>query len=380
MNLNFFATCPKGLEKILIDELTKLRANKISQTDGGVGFSGNLELLYKVNLTSRIATRVFLKIKDGFYKKEEDLYKATFFCEWKNWFDVSQSIKVSTSAKYAPVKSIDFITLRVKDAICDYFRKKTNKRPNVEIRNPDIKIHIFLKKNQYALYIDASGAPLYQRGYRTGSVKAPIRENLAAGIIYLSGWTPGDVFLDPMCGSGTFLIEAALMVKNQAPGLNRDFGFMAWKNFDTILFKKIKKSYLDKIKPSTFMNIYGSDKDLSAIRVSKKNLARADLDDCVKLNCTEFSMLEAPDNSGVLIANPPYGERIGENEALNLEYPIWATHLKNNFFGWRTYFLTNDHKMPKLMRLSPSKKTPLYNGALDCRLFEIQIVSGSNRK
>ena len=380
MSLRFFATCPRGLEEVLVDELTQLKAKDIMQTDGGVSFTGTNELLYRVNLSSRIATRILVLIKEGFYKKEDDLYKAALFSDWDHWFTENQSIKVSTSAIYAPLKSLDFITLRIKDAVCDFFRKKTNKRPNVAIRDPDIKIHPFLNKNQYSLYLDASGAPLYQRGYRANSVQAPIRENLAAGIIALSGWQPGEALLDPMCGSGTFLIEAALIAKNKAPGLDRNFSFMAWKNFDAQLFNNIKTEYLTQVKVSRFMNIYGSDRDMSAVRISKKNLALADLDDCIKLSCAEFAEIKAPEKMGVMITNPPYGERIGENESLNLEYPEWARQLKTAFTGWRTYFLTNDFKMPKLMRLSPSKKTPLYNGALDCRLFEITIVAGSNRK
>ena len=260
-----------------------------------MSFTGTNELLYRVNLSSRIATRILVLIKEGFYKKEDDLYKAALFSDWDHWFTENQSIKVSTSAIYAPLKSLDFITLRIKDAVCDFFRKKTNKRPNVAIRDPDIKIHLFLNKNQYSLYLDASGAPLYQRGYRANSVQAPIRENLAAGIIALSGWQPGEALLDPMCGSGTFLIEAALIAKNKAPGLDRNFSFMAWKNFDAQLFNNIKTEYLTQVKVSRFMNIYGSDRDMSAVRISKKNLALADLDDCIKLSCAEFAEIKAPE-------------------------------------------------------------------------------------
>lgn len=213
MSFSFFATCPRGLEQVLVDELANLHATKIVRADGGVRFEGSMDLLYRVNLSSRIATRILFLVKDGFYKKEEDLYKAASCFDWDQWFDINQTIKVSTSAIYAPLKSLDFVTLRIKDAVCDFFRKKTNKRPSVASRDPDIKIHLFLNKNQYSLYLDASGAPLYQRGYRVNSVQAPIRENLAAGIIALSGWKPGAALLDPMCGSGTFLIEAALIAK-----------------------------------------------------------------------------------------------------------------------------------------------------------------------
>jgi putative N6-adenine-specific DNA methylase len=375
---HYFASCPRGLEEVLQQELTDIHASDIKKVDGGMLFSGDNEVLYRANISSRIATRILCLVKQGTYENEDDIFNAALAVEWTSWFALEKTIKVSTTAIQCPLKSIDFMTLRIKDAVCDIFREKMGKRPDVAVRDPDIKIHLFLEKNNFSLYIDASGAPLYQRGFRTASVEAPIKENLAAGIIKLSGWTPGEPFLDPMCGSGTFLIEAALIASNQAPGLNRDFGFMAWKNFDKTLFTTIKTSYLDKVTKKDFLKIYGSDKDLRAIRVSKKNLTLAGFENSVQLVCKQFSEITPPYNEGVLVTNPPYGERIGEE--LDSAYPEWASSLKKSFAGWRTYFLTNDFRMPKLMRLSPSKKTPLYNGALDCRLFEIKMVAGSNRK
>jgi putative N6-adenine-specific DNA methylase len=177
-----------------------------------------------------------------------------------------------------------------------------------------------------------------------------------------------------------FLIEAALIATNQPPGLKRDFGFMQWKNFDKLLFESLKKSYQNMIIRQKFLRIYGSDKDLRAVRVSKKNLVLAGFENNIQLACQEFNEIKPPLDEGVLVTNPPYGERIGEDEALNNAYPEWARTLKQSFAGWRAYFLTNDFNMPKLMRLAPSKKTPLFNGALDCRLFEIKMVAGSNRK
>ena len=378
MTHHYFASCPRGLEEVLQQELTDIHASDIKKVDGGMLFSGDNEVLYRANISSRIATRILCLVKQGTYENEDDIFNAALAVEWTSWFGLEKTIKVSTTAIQCPLKSIDFMTLRIKDAVCDIFREKIGKRPDVAVRDPDIKIHLFLEKNNFSLYIDASGAPLYQRGFRTASVEAPIKENLAAGIIKLSGWTPGEPFLDPMCGSGTFLIEAALIASNQAPGLNRDFGFMAWKNFDKTLFTTIKTSYLDKVTKKDFLKIYGSDKDLRAIRVSKKNLTLAGFENSVQLVCKQFSEITPPYNEGVLVTNPPYGERIGEE--LDSAYPEWASSLKKSFAGWRTYFLTNDFRMPKLMRLSPSKKTPLYNGALDCRLFEIKMVAGSNRK
>ena len=379
MKSQYFASCPRGLEAILSGELTALGAGDIKVVDGGVKFESSTEVMYRANLTSRIATRILCRVANGNYKTEDDLYNAALNVKWANLFDVSYGIKVSTTGVKCPLKSLDFMTLRIKDAICDQFRIQVNARPNVEIRDPDIRIHLYLEADYFDLYIDTSGQPLYQRGFRKSSVEAPIRENLAAGILALSGWKPGEPLLDPMCGSGTFLIEAAMISLNQAPGLKRRFGFENWSNFDSILFKSIKSEYQLNIKPVVFSHIYGSDEDLRAIRVTKSNLEEAGLKSAVELSCKSFNDIVAPTKGGVLITNPPYGVRIGEDEDLAKAYPLWASTMKKKLSGWRTYFLTSDLRMPKLMRLSPSKKTPLYNGALDCRLFEIKMVAGSNR-
>ena len=379
MKSQYFASCPRGLEAILSDELTALGAVEIKVVDGGVKFESSTEVMYRANLTSRIATRILCRVANGDYKTEDDLYNAALNVKWANLFDVSHGIKVSTTGVKCPLKSLDFMTLRIKDAICDQFRSQVNARPNVEIRDPDIRIHLYLEANYFDLYIDTSGQPLYQRGFRKSSVEAPIRENLAAGILVLSGWKAGEPLLDPMCGSGTFLIEAAMIALNKAPGLKRSFGFEHWRNFDPILFKNIKSEYQSQIKSLVFSHIYGSDEDLRAIRVTKSNLEEAGLTVAVELSCKSFNDIVAPLKAGVLIANPPYGVRIGEDENLAKAYPLWASTMKKKFSGWRTYFLTSDLRMPKLMRLSPTKKTPLYNGALDCRLFEIKMVAGSNR-
>ena len=380
MSYQFFATCPRGLEALLVDELTHNKAHKILATDGGVSFEGDLETMYRVNLHSRIATRVLSRVGEGTYATEEDIYKATFKLQWPSWFKVSQTIRVKVTGVKCPLKSLDFVTLRIKDAVCDRFREEAALRPSVSVRDPDVRIHAYLTQNQYQLYLDTSGAPLYQRGFRDVSVIAPLRENLAAGIIMLSGWKPGTPFLDPMCGSGTFLIEAAMMAVNQPPGLKRTFGFQQLKSFDEALWKKIETEAIAKMKPIEFLEIYGSDMDLRAVRVARHNLNVAGLEEVTKVMQSDFIKLEPPRSEGVLVTNPPYGQRIGEDEDLKEVYPVWAKHMKESFGGWDTYFLTADLEMPKDMRLKPSKKTPLFNGALECRLFEIKMVAGSNRK
>ena len=380
MNFQFFATCPRGLEALLADELIAQRVLKIVVTDGGVSFEGSLDTMYRVNLHSRIATRIMSRVGQGSYATEEDIYKATFKLHWPSWFKVNQTIRVKVTGVKCPLKSLDFVTLRIKDAVCDRFREEGALRPSVSVRDPDVRIHAYLTQDQYQLYLDTSGAPLYQRGFRDVSVIAPLRENLAAGIIMLSGWIPGTPFLDPMCGSGTFLIEAAMMAVNQPPGMKRTFGFQKLTSFDEGLWKKIESEAMNKMKPIEFLDIYGSDMDLRAVRVARHNLKVAGLEDVAKVMQSDFVKLEPPTAEGTLVTNPPYGQRIGEDEDLKEVYPVWAKHMKESFGGWNTYFLTADLEMPKDMRLKPSKKTPLYNGALECRLFEIKMVAGSNRK
>ena len=380
MNFQFFATCPRGLEALLADELLVQRALKIVVTDGGVSFEGSLDTMYRANLYSRIATRIMSRVGQGSYATEEDIYKATFKLHWPSWFKVNQTIRVKVTGVKCPLKSLDFVTLRIKDAVCDRFREEGALRPSVSVRDPDVRIHAYLTQDQYQLYLDTSGAPLYQRGFRDVSVIAPLRENLAAGIIMLSGWIPGTPFLDPMCGSGTFLIEAAMMAVNQPPGMKRTFGFQKLTSFDEGLWKKIETEAMNKMKPIEFLDIYGSDMDLRAVRVARHNLKVAGLEEVAKVMQSDFIKLEPPASEGTLVTNPPYGQRIGEDEDLKEVYPVWAKHMKESFGGWNTYFLTADLEMPKDMRLKPSKKTPLYNGALECRLFEIKMVAGSNRK
>ncbi|MDC0182642.1 class I SAM-dependent RNA methyltransferase [Nitrosomonadales bacterium] len=379
MKSHYFASCPRGLETILLGELNSLGVQEASVVDGGIKYESSTEIMYRANLSSRIATRILYRIANGAYETEDDVYNGALKVQWTSLFDLSNSLKVSTTGVKCPLKSLDFMTLRIKDAICDQFRSQVDARPNVDIRDPDIRIHLYLNATHFDLYIDTSGQPLYQRGFRKSSVEAPIRENLAAGILALSGWESGEPLLDPMCGSGTFLIEAAMIAFNQAPGLKRSFGFENWKDFDSALLEKIKSEYQTQIKPLGFSKIYGSDEDLRAIRVTKTNLEQAGLKMAVELSCQNFNDIKVPSKVGVLITNPPYGERIGEDEDLAKAYPLWASTMKKKLSGWRTYFLTSDLRMPKLMRLSPSKKTPLYNGALDCRLFEIKMVAGSNR-
>lgn len=376
----YFATCPRGLETLLVDELRQCNAKEIKMTDGGASFAGELSVCYQANLHSRVATRILMQVGRGKYATEDDLYQGAFKINWPNWFDVKHAFMVKVTAVRCPLKSLEFVTLRVKDAVCDKFRQAVGSRPNIDTREPAVRVHVYLTADSYQLYVDTSGQPLYQRGNRKNSIEAPLRENLAAGILKLSGWKPGQTLLDPMCGSGTFLLEAVMMALNIAPGLYRSFGFEKLKNFESDTFKKIKNAASKAVKPISFQKIYGSDSDLRAVRITKQNLSEAGWLEAVQVAHADFNSMVPPAEAGILVANPPYGVRIGEDDILAELYPLMAATLKQKLAGWNTYFLTNDLRMPKLMRLSPSKKTPLFNGPLECRLFEIKMVAGSNRR
>ena len=376
----YFATCPRGLEALLANEIKAAGAKDIKPTDGGIGFSGELDVCYAANLHSRIATRILMQVGRGNYTTEDDLYQAAYKLNWPNWFDVKHDFMVKVTGVKCPLKSLEFATLRIKDAVCDKFRQVVDSRPYIDTKTPAVRIHAYLTANSYVYYVDTSGDALYQRGNRKASIEAPLRENLAAGILQLSGWQAGQPLLDPMCGSGTFLLEAAMIALNIAPGLNRGFGFEKLKNFESDTWKKIKNVALKNVKPTTFQKLYGSDSDLRAVRVAKQNLSEAGLLEAVQLSQVNIIEVIPPADNGVLVANPPYGVRIGEDEELALLYPKMGEVLKRKFAGWNTYFLTNDLRLPKLMRLTPSKRTPLFNGPLECRLFEIKMVAGSNRK
>lgn len=377
---NFFASCPRGLEVLLVEDLTAAGVTSFKQIPGGVHFAAEWPVCYAINLHSRIATRVLWRVARGAYTREDDIYRMAMATHWPKWFSVTQTIRVDVTAVKCPLKSIEFITLRIKDAICDRFRSEGGERPSVDTRAADIRIHAFLSADECTLYLDTSGSPLYQRGLRQKTVEAPLKENLAAGILRLSGWQPGTPLVDPMCGSGTFLLEAAQIALGIAPGAGRDFGFQRLRNFDLDAWKEMLDAAMDAEKPAEPAQIYGSDISPVAVRAALANLDRAGLLPAVTLECGDVVDFDAPAASGIMVANPPYGERLSEQDELAEFYPKLGSALKRNYAGWNCYLLSADTRLPKMMRLTPSKKTPLFNGALECRLYEFKMVAGSNRK
>lgn len=375
----FFSPCPRGLENLLVEELTALGARGAQAVHGGVGWQGDWAACQRANLESRLATRVMWRVAQGRYRAEVDIYKLAYSVTWAKWFTADDTIRIYVTAQKSPLQSLEFITLRVKDAVCDHFRTVVGRRPNVDTANPAVRIHLFLTADTATLYIDTSGEPLYKRGYKPAAVEAPVKENLAAGILRLTGWQPGEALLDPMCGSGTFLIEAAQMALDIAPGLGRSFGFERLRIHDRSAWAALRRAAEQRRKPARVQQIFGSDIVGEWVRRSRVNLEAAGLADCVQLERADVLARTPPAPEGVMVANPPYGVRIGEAEELAAFYPQLGDALKQRWGGWRCYLFTADTALPKLIGLKATRRTPLFNGALECRLYEYRMVAGSNR-
>ena len=376
----FFATCPRGLEMILVDELRQLGADKLHAVGGGVQFVGDSLLCYRVNLESRIASRVLWQVAKAGYRGENDVYRTAYAVPWIDWFDAARTIRVDVSATKSPLTSLNFVTLKIKDAVCDKIRQLSQRRPSVDTRDPDIPIQGHLTDREFTLYLDTSGEPLFKRGQRIATGEAPLRENLAAGILRLAGWSPGIPLLDPMCGSGTIVLEAAQIALDILPGLDRHFAFEKFKNFDAQAWRELIRRRTARRKARVALPIFGSDIDGSVLQAARANLAGAGLEQVVSLKRANVLELTAPAKAGIIVSNPPYGVRLGEQQALAEFYPKLGDVLKKQFSGWRAYFLSADMQLPKLIRLAASKRTPLFNGALECRLFEYRMIEGGMRK
>ena len=374
----FFVSCPRGLEDLLLGELASLGAAEPKAVPGGALFLGDWASCYRVNFWSRIASRVLWRIAQFDYATEHDLYEKTKRIDWPRFFAVERTLRVNVTAQKSPLKSLEFATLRIKDAVCDRFRDAQGKRPSVDRAHPDVRVHAFLEGTRATLYLDTSGEPLFKRGWRMGVADAPLRENLAAGIVMLAGWRPEMPLLDPMCGGGTLLVEAAAMARGRAPGAKRSFGFEKLSAFEAKTWEGVRDA--DKKAPQADLRLYGSDVDPKALNAARRNLAEAGIERWVTLQRADVLDISAPAPSGVMVANPPYGERMGSEEELELFYPKLGDALKRHFAGWRCYIFTADLRLPKLIRLQPSRRTPLWNGALECRLYEFSIVAGSHRK
>ena len=359
-----------------------------SQVPGGVHCSGELTDAYRVNLHSRIASRVLMRIANASYANENDIYDLVLEQRWEDWFKVHHTLRVDITAVKSPLRSLEFTTLKVKDAICDRFRDQFGKRPSVDTREPDMRVMVFLDARNVTVYLDTSGEALFKRGWRQETGDAPLRENLAAGLLRVAGWKPGIPLLDPMCGSGTILIEAAQMIQGVPPGTRRRFAFEKFNQFDSAAWQAIRAAVQPKPLPEQ-PTLFGSDISGDMLAMTRHNLRQAGVLFEVPLKQIEAQEVKPPtETPGILLTNPPYGERIGvrgdrslgQDELANSFYTALSSTLKQRFAGWSVYLFTADLSLPKLLRLKESRKTPFFNGALECRLFRFDMVAGFNRR
>ena len=390
---SYFCPCPRGLEAALAEELGEIALQGATlkvhnQVPGGVHCSGVLTDAYRINLHSRIASRVLLRIAHSGYVNENDIYDLTLAQTWEDWFSVHHTIRIDVTAIKSPLRSLEFTTLKIKDAICDRFREQFSERPSVDTKTPDMRIVGFLDARNFTLYLDTSGEALFKRGWRLETGDAPLRENLAAGLLRVAGWKPGVVLFDPMCGSGTILAEAAQMLAGIPPGAHREFAFEKFHDFDATQWLAMKGAVKPNPLPET-PTIFGSDISGDMIVMARNNLNKAGIRFEVPLKQIEAQEVKAPSETpGIMLTNPPYGERIGVRGDATLEtdelakafFSAFGTTLKQRFAGWSVFLFSADLGLPKLLRLKEARKTPFFNGALECRLFRFDMVAGYNRR
>ena len=363
-----------GLEGVLADELRALGAEDVVEGNRVVAFKGDKEMLYRANFACRTAVRVlkpFLKLHSS---SADDLYEQLKGFDWEQLMTVKTTFAIDATVYSEDFNNSRFVTYRVKDAIADYFNDKYGKRPSIRLTNPDIRLDVHIAGREVTLSLDSSGDPLFKRGWRVAQTDAPINEVLAAGIILLSGWDGKTDLIDPMCGSGTFLIEAALIGANIAPGVYRDhYAFQQWPDYDADLFEKV---YNDDSAEREFTHkIYGSDIEGKAIAIARANVKNAGLNKYIELERRDFNDIELVPEGGTLISNPPYGERLNVEDIEEL-YRQMGFKFKHTFKGYNIWLICNNEELHHKVGLKPSVRYKLNNGGLDCELLQYVIFDG----
>lgn len=408
--LTLFLPCAAGVEDYLTPEIlriTGLPPGCVTKQRGGVAVRSSFAQAMLLNLYSRLAQRVLVLVSHTLYRSEQDLYRAAMDVPWEQWFTPKESIKVEITAQHSPLTSLNFAALKVKDAVCDRFRETSGGvRPDVDTQWPDVRIYAHLTTDQCSLYIDTSGEPLFKRGWREDKGDAPLKETLAAAMIAASGWAEGDgdlqALYDPCCGSGTVVIEAAQIACNIAAGSLRRFAFEKYRPFRAAEWKAMKAEAAQAVvkpEPGQATLIYGSDVSHRMVDFAQRNAQRAGVADVIEFRGGDALQRMPPiEGGGVMVLNPPYGERIGiggvagegtgarfgarelaqTDEGVEF-FSQLATHWKKNYSGWTAWVLTPDLKLPGKMRLKESRRVPMWNGPLECRLFRFDMVKGSAR-
>jgi 23S rRNA (guanine2445-N2)-methyltransferase / 23S rRNA (guanine2069-N7)-methyltransferase len=380
----YFVTTPKALEAILANELAELGAQNIRETVAGVSFDGELEIAYNVCLWSRVANRVLLVLDAFRITSQEELYRGIYKINWFEHMRADNSFAVSFHAKNSPViRNTHFGALKVKDAIVDQMRNKFQKRPVIDIRHPDVRIHVYLQNDTAQVSLDLSGDSLHRRGYRDINIKAPIKENLAAAMLIRSQWSEiakqGGTLLDPMCGSGTLLLEGALIAADYAPGLlTRQFGFSRWKQHDPDCWQKlIKQAELRKAAGiKKLPTIVGFDQNRHTMNAALQHIANAGLQNYIHIERRDIKAAKPAESwqPGLVICNPPYGERLGEQEEISGLYQQFGHVLKNHFVDWQATMIISNPELGFRLGIRSKKPITLYNGAIECKLLRMDIL------
>lgn len=374
-----FAPCPQGLEEALTAEMQALGYEDAKAGRAGCSFTSDWSGIQRANLYSRLATRILVQVAHAEISHEDDILDLARDTPWERWFGAEQTLRVDTSAIKSPVQSLQYCNLRAKDGICDRLRELEGERPSIDTVRPDARVHLFLTGHTATLYLDTSGESLFKRGWRLDKGEAPLRENLAAGMLALAGWDPAAPLLDPFCGSGTILIEAAWIALGVPPGISRPFGFERLRDHDAYRWRDLKEDARARILPQLDAPLVGYDLNPLAIEYARNNAERAWLTaDSIRFEVGDARDVTAPADHGWIVTNPPYGERMGAEQDADL-WRDWATCLKRNFAGWELHVITSDLTLPNQMRLKPKRRVPLHNGALDCRLFGFELVAAGYR-
>lgn len=375
-----FATTPKGMESLLADELKELGASNVTIVRAGVSFEGKLETAYRVCLWSRLASRVLLPI--GHFKAEspEELYQQVFRISWSEHLSPKHTLAVDFSSSLSKITHSQYGALKTKDAIVDQMRSKFGARPTVDPSHPDVRVNVYVLGDMATVSIDLSGDSLHKRGYRGAGVAAPLKENLAAAILMLAGWPAAAAqqltFIDPMCGSGTLPIEAALIATHTAPGLGRKlFGFSGWRQHDAALWKRLVSEAQNsrRLERPKRPRIIGYDASPKSVSAALQNIANAGLQKHIHIERRNFTDCEPFGPNGLLVVNPPYGKRLGETENLRSLYREMGDMLKQKFRGWTANIFTANAVLAKSVGLRTSGRQILYNGSVECRLLRYEL-------
>jgi putative N6-adenine-specific DNA methylase len=396
-SLQLFMPCAAGVEGLLADEvhqLTGLTGNDLLTGRGGVMANASWREAMRLNLHSRLTQRVLIQLSQTFYRNEKDLYDAASAVAWEIWFTTQQTFKIEITAQHSPLTSLNFAALKIKDAVADRFRAKRGERPDVNTQWPDVRIYVHLTTDSCTLYMDTSGEPLFKRGWREDKGDAPLKETLAAAMLAASGWDAHTPLYDPCCGSGTIAIEAAQIACGIAPGIMRRFGFEKLLPFQPHVWHALQDD-ARALEHAPTTEIHASDVAFRMVDFTQRNAERAGVGQVVQARGGDALQRMPPcETPGLMLLNPPYGERIeaagvagvssrareiAEGDDGGEFFSQLASHWKKNYNGWTAWMLTPDLKLPSKMRLKESRRVPMWNGPIECRMFRFDLMKGSVR-